>query len=197
MSKITQAFENATEIKSVKVKALSWSLQIMLGSLFLALMAQIAIPLPFSPVPVTLQTLGVALLAITLGSQKAPWAVVCYLTEASLGWPVLAGGVVSPSWMIGTTAGYLIGFMISAYLVAKLLESQKNAGFLKNLLCVAVGDVVTIGIGSLWLAYYVGFEKAFLMGALPFLPGAVMKTIVATTSIRPVAWAKNKLSNMV
>lgn len=195
MSKNLEIFEKVQE-KSVICKAISWTLQIVLGSLFLALMAQVAFPIPFSLVPVTFQTLGVALLAIALGSQKAPWAVACYLSEASMGFPVLAGGAVNPLWMLGPRSGYLIGFMISAYVISKLLESQKESNFLKNWLCVISGEAVVLGIGWLGLSYYVGFGNAFITGVLPFIPGALVKTFAATSTIKPIAWVKEVIAKL-
>jgi biotin transport system substrate-specific component len=168
-------------------------LQVLLGSVFLGLMAQISVPLPFTPVPFSLQTLGVALLAISLGSRKAPLAVMAYLLQATLGFPVIAGGLSKPLWMISPTAGYLIAFVISSFLTAKLLERARSSSWIKTWLAFTVNEVTILLIGSLWLALFVGGSKAFLLGALPFIPGALVKIAVAASSVKPIRWIKSKM----
>ena len=168
--------------------------QILLGSVFLSIMAQIAIPLPYTPVPMTLQTLAVALLAISLGSTKAPLAVIAYLLQATAGLPVLAGGAVRPLWMIGQNAGYLLSYIFVSYLVAKLLEHFKPVGFVKTWLILSVLELCILSIGSVWLGYFVGWENAFSMGMLAFLPAAAVKVTVAATSYKPVQWIKSLLN---
>jgi biotin transport system substrate-specific component len=174
------------------------ALQVALGSIFLALMAQIAIPLPFSPVPITLQSLGVALLAISLGRVKAPLAVCGYLAQASIGLPVLAGGLVNPLWMIGPKAGYLLGFVLSSWIISRLLELDKTPSldkplWIKRFIYIACGETSILCLGTLWLACFVGLPNALLMGFLPFLPGALAKITVATTAIQPIRWIRQKM----
>lgn len=172
---------------------LSWCAQVLVGSLFLALMAKISIPLPFSLVPLSMQNFGVAILAITLGSQKAPWAVACYLIEATMGFPVLAGGLANPLWMFAPKVGYLIGFFFAAYLTATLLEGKKHdQGLAKSWMCIIAGDAVILSMGWICLSYYIGFGAAFLTGVLPFIPGSFIKTFAAATTVKPIAWLKKQ-----
>ena len=170
-------------------------LQIAMGSVFLALMAQIAIPLPFTPVPITLQTLGVALIAIFLGPVKGPLAVLAYLFQATIGLPVLAGGVSNPLWMTSPTAGYLAGFLAASYFVSLLLEDAKRRKYplWKIWITLWANEGLILMMGLLWLAFFLGFEKAFHMGVVPFLPGAVLKVTMAAASYRPIEWLKTKL----
>lgn len=160
--------------------------QILLGSIFLAITAQIAIPLPFTPVPITLQTLGVAILTMALGPRKGALAVVAYLCQASIGLPVLAGGVVNPLWMIGPRAGYLLSYIISSFLVGSLLETFKTNSFIKNWIILSVNEATVLLCGSLWLGFFVGWNHAFAMGALPFIPGAILKITIATSGFKQV-----------
>lgn len=164
-------------------------IQVLCGSLFLALMAQLTIPAV--PVPVSMQTLGVALLAIALGPKKGALAVLAYLTEASMGLPVLAGGTVNPLWMVAPRAGYLIGFLLSAYVVGSYLE-KGNGSFVKNWAILSFNEVIILNLGSLWLALFVGWENAFVLGTAPFIPGAVLKTTIAACSIKPIEWIKGR-----
>lgn len=163
-------------------------LQVLLGSVFLAIMAQIAIPLPFTPVPMSLQTLGIALLAVTLGPRKAPLAVLTYLAQASIGLPVLAAGKVNPLWIIGPNAGYLLGFVVSSYVVGKLFSISNRSSFYKNWLVLSLNEITILTLGALWLASFVGFQNAITMGILPFIPCGIIKITLAASSVKPIQW---------
>ena len=149
--------------------------QVLLGSIFLGLMSQISLPLPFTPVPVSLQTLAVFLLAITLGSRKAPLAVIAYLIQATIGLPVLAGGLSNPLWLLLPKAGYSLSFVLAVFLVARLFERQNSITFFKSWVNLLVGQIAIFTVGSLWLSCFFGLEKAFFMGVVPFISGAAMK----------------------
>lgn len=183
------------EKKNALLKALSieWLgvLQVIIGSLFLGLMAQLAIYLPFTPVPISMQTLGVSLLAISLGPKKAVLAVLAYLGQASIGLPVLAGGISNPWWILGPKAGYLIGFMVSAYVVGTLLEKKRSSSFFMNCLIVALNESIILGIGAMWLSLFVGTESALAMGVLPFIMGGFIKMTIAACAIKPIEWIKS------
>lgn len=169
-------------------------LQVILGSLFLAGMSQIAIPLPFAIVPMTLQTLGVSLLAVTLGSRKATAAVVCYLVQATIGLPVLAGGLSNPLWILTPRTGYFLAFIVVAFLLGKIVEWNRNKSFIvKYASMLFCGDLLICILGASYLSLFLGLEKAFLTGFIPFIPGACIKALVATTSIQPVQWVKNRI----
>jgi biotin transport system substrate-specific component len=153
------------------------------GSIFLALMAQFAIPLWFTPVPVTLQTLGVMLLGALLGSKKGAWAVLLYICEGVLGFPVFAGGSAGSGVLFGPTGGYLLGFVLSAYLVGFLLEKgwQKNYGL--TLAALALSSLMTLIVGAFWLCFFVGGNNALALGVYPFLIGCGIKVIAASAMI--------------
>lgn len=170
---------------------LSSALQVILGSVFLAIMAQAAIPLPFTPVPISLQTLGVALLAIALGPQKAALSVIAYLTQATMGLPVLAGGMSNALWFLTPRAGYLLGFVASAFLTGTLLERVKQRGLFKTWAILATNEATIMLFGTLWLGFFVGSESSLAMGVLPFIPGAIAKITMATVSERPIKWMKS------
>lgn len=171
-------------------------LQIILGSVFLALMAQLSIPLPFTPVPLSMQPLAVFLLAITLGSRKAPLAVIAYLMQATYGLPVLAGGLSNPAWIIGFKAGYLIGFVVVAYLVTALIEKNKKSNFFKGWLIFSFGEITLLSCGVLWLSFFVGFKKAVLFGAVPFIPGALIEITIATCYLQSSDWLKSQIKKL-
>ena len=109
------------------------ALQILGASLFLALCAQIRIPLPFTPVPLTLQTCGMMLVGATLGSRKGMLAVIAYIVEGSLGAPFFAGGSCGFMKLLGPTGGYFAGWILQAYIVGFFMERQVRFSSWKTL----------------------------------------------------------------
>ena len=166
--------------------------KVILGSILLAALSQLAIPLPFSPVPITMQTLGVALLTITLGPRLACFSVLTYLAQATIGLPVLAGGFSNPLWMIGPKAGYLIGFAVAPLLVGTLLKKQTHFSFIKTWCILSLNEISILIVGTSWLGFFVGWENTFIMGLAPFIPGALWKITIAAFSFQPIAWIKSK-----
>lgn len=156
--------------------------QVALGSLFIALCAQISIPLPFTSVPVTGQTLAVLFVGATLGSKKGMLAVLLYLSEICLGFPFLAGGVIAPLALLGPRAGYLIGMVFQAYIAGFVVEKNPSkwllvCGFLS-------ACAVQLALGTIVLGYFVGWTQAIPMGLLPFIPGEILKTLAIVSSVR-------------
>src|SRR3990167_5991049 len=122
------------------------------GSILLAFFAQFSIHLPFTPVPVTLQTLGVFLLAGLLGPTRGFWSVLFYLVEGSIGLPVFAGGLAKPLWFISSTAGFLFAFLPATFLIGKLLECRPNGGsWVYILFTLVLGQFVMYAFGMTWL----------------------------------------------
>lgn len=144
------------------------------GSLLLAFCAQCAFPLPFSPVPVTLQTLGLAILAYTLGSKKAFLAVAAYLVEGACGLPFFAKGMSGVPYMLGATGGYLLGFLLSAFIMGYLFERGTKNSLVATLSTLVLGDLIILGLGTLWLSAYIG-ANALAIGFYPFVIGSMAK----------------------
>ena len=156
----------------------------LIGSAFLALLSQLAIPLPFTPIPLTLQTLGIFLLGATLGKRRATCSVLAYLIQASIGLPVLAGAISNPLWFFDPKAGFLLSFVPAAFLIGYMIEKGVIATLPYLLFTFFLGQLVISGMGMIWLASYIGLYKAFLFGVLPFLSGALIKMIAATLSFK-------------
>jgi biotin transport system substrate-specific component len=146
------------------------------GSLFLALLSQVSIPLPGTPVPLTLQTLGVFLLGGFLGGRIAIVSILLYLLEGALGLPVFAGWKINPLWILSPNAGFLLSFIPAVMLIGKLG---------KGVLSLSLAQAVISIIGMLWLSFYVGsLKSAFFLGVLPFLVGAGIKIIAGTLILK-------------
>jgi len=159
-----------------------YSILMVIGaSLFIALAAQVRLFLPFTPVPITLQTVAVMLVGVSLGSRKGALAVLAYLAEAFAGLPVLSGWHANPAFLLEPVGGYLVGFVMEAWLIGRILEIRKNISFFTILLALSIGEVVMLGLGTLWLVNFVGWSQAAPMGLLPFLPIEALKiTLVAS-----------------
>lgn len=154
------------------------------GSVLLAFISQYSITLPFTPVPISLQTIGVFL----LGGMLSPWlgflSVVLYLLEGTLGLPVFAGGLSKPLWFSASTAGFLFSFLIVVPLVSKLLSYKMRFQWLYIFLALILAQTVIFIFGMGWLACSVGIKRAFLLGVAPFFVGAFVKIAVATAILK-------------
>ena len=149
-------------------------------SLLNALAAQIAIPLPFTPVPITMQTFAVLLTGLLLGSRLGLLALLTYLAEGLSGLPVFSAGRAGPAMLVGPTAGYLLAFPLAAFAVGWLAERGWDRRPLTTALAMVLGNLVIYIGGVGWLATLLGPERAVMAGLLPFLPGDLLKLLLAT-----------------
>lgn len=161
---------------------------ILLGSWLVALLAQIEIPLPFSPVPITGQTFAVLLVGALLGSKRGAAAMLAYIAQGASGLPFFAGGASGIGILTGATSGYLAGFIVAAYVVGLLAERGMERSFKTSVLPFLVGTVIIYAFGVTWLSTVVGsFGKAIELGLLPFIIGDVIKMVAAGVAL-PSAW---------
>ena len=161
-------------------------------SLVIALGAQVAIPLPFTPVPVTLQTLAVLLAGCLLGSGRGALAVIAYLGEGFAGLPVFSGGTAGISHLLGPTGGYLLGFVAAAFVVGMFAERGAARSRLGTLVMLIVGNVVLYVPGVIWLGVYTGMDRAVSLGFLPFVIGDLLKTAAGWGLLTGAALATGK-----
>lgn len=161
--------------------------QILVGSLVVAALAQVAIPLPWTPVPVTGQTLGVLLVGAALGAKRGAAALLLYLAEGAAGLPVFAAGTAGVAKFFGPTGGYLLAFPLAAALVGGLAVRGFDRRVGTTVVAMALGTILVLAAGALWLSAFVGWERVWVAGVVPFLPGAVIKIGVASAAL-PLAW---------
>jgi biotin transport system substrate-specific component len=157
------------------------------GSLLIAVCAQVAIPLPFSPIPVSGQTLAVLLTGALLGSWRGSLSVLTYLVQGIAGLPVFAGGRAGPAHLLGPTGGYLVGFVLAAWVVGRLAERGWDRRATTTLLAMLLGNATLYACGLSWLAVFVGVERAPPLGLYPFVGGDLLKLAVAT-ALLPSGW---------
>lgn len=162
----------------------------LMGVALLSVSAQLRLPLPFTPVPVTGQTFAVLFLGASLGSRLAVASVGCYWLAGACGLPVFNGG--SGGWAIvsGPTGGYMLGFAAAAFVVGWFAERgwDRTGSIIVPLL---IGEVLIYAFGLPWLAFFVGPRAVLQSGLRPFIPGDIVK-IAAVTVALPGGWSAMK-----
>lgn len=154
-------------------------LSIAFGVLILGLLAQIKIPLAFTPVPITGQTFGVSLIALIYGRKLAFLTTASYLLIGGLGAPVFAN--LQSGLALGPSLGYLMGMLASSYLIGLLADKGYAKTWKTCFLSCLVGSFMVFSFGIIALSFFVPFNKLLLLGLLPFLPGDIIKNALATS----------------
>ena len=157
-----------------------------------ALGAQVAIRLPFSPVPVTLQVLVVVLTGLVLGSRRGLASQLGYVAAGALGMPVFAGGSGGLAVLLGPTGGYLMAFPLAAFAAGLIRERLGKGGKFGTFVASWVGVALIYGGGVLWLATWLGmggvsswgdaFVGAWHLGVSPFVLVDLVKAILAAAA---------------
>ncbi|HET8947745.1 MAG TPA: biotin transporter BioY [Candidatus Polarisedimenticolia bacterium] len=160
-----------------------WSYAIASGgfALLTVVAAKVAIPLPGTPIPGTLQTLAVLLAGLVLGARFGALSQAAYLGLGLGGLPVFALPGAGPGYLFGPTGGYLIGFLAASFLVGTLAPPSDGTGFLRRLLAVAAGIATIHAAGVLWLGFLSlpSMTDAWRAGSLPFLGFDLAKGVLA------------------
>jgi biotin transport system substrate-specific component len=164
------------------------ALRIAAANILLVLCAHIVIPLPWTPVPITGQTFGVLLVAVLLGARRGAITLLLYLLEGAAGLPVFQPlGLPGLARFAGPTAGYLFSYPPAAFVTgwlversAKIVDSREGGSRLAALPLIGAlisGEAIIFACGCAWLAIFLGmgWSTALGQGALPFLPGEILK----------------------
>lgn len=140
------------------------------------------IVIPLQPLPITLQTLFTGLAGVLLGGYTGALSQVVYVLLGVIGLPVFAGGKAGLGTLMGPSGGYLIGFIVAAYVIGKLVEARKEPGLVWIGLSLVVGNLViyTLGVAQLSIVAHLSITKALLVGVVPFLIGDLLKLVTAT-----------------
>lgn len=152
---------------------------ILAFALLTALGAFVRIPLPFTPVPITLQTFFVLAAGIYLGGRDATLSQLGYLALGAVGLPVFAGGGAGAGHLFGATGGYLVAFPIAAAFVGAALKPGDSVA--RATVVCGIATLLILALGAAGLAAFlgVGVERAMALGVLPFLPGGAIKIAAA------------------
>ncbi len=152
------------------------------ASLFGALTAAgafIVIPMPL--VPITAQTFFLNIAAILLGGPLGAVSQFIYVMLGVVGIPVFAGGKAGLGVLFGPTGGYLLGFIIAAFIIGTINKMKKSAGIFWNIFSMSIGMLIIYSLGSFQLSLVakMNFHKALAVGVLPFIPGDIIKILLA------------------
>ncbi len=165
------------------------ALVVLAGSVLLTLSAKASIA--FYPVPMTLQTLVVLTLGMVLGPRLGAAAVLAYLAQGAMGLPVFAGTPekgIGLAYMLGTTGGYLLGFVVAAFATGWLAERRWDRNVLTTIAAMVIGNAIIYAFGLVWLGSVVGWDKPVLAwGMTPFLLGDLAKILIAA-ALLPTLW---------
>ena len=159
------------------------------GTIFLSVMAQIAFPIPGSPVPVTGQTLGVLLLGTAYGAGLGFSTMAFYLLIGILGAPVFASGSHGLERVIGATGGYLVGMLFASLVLGALAGRKWDQKIRTVIPTMIIGSTIVFTFGLIWLQQFSGQSWSWTLekGLLPFLPGEILKIAIASTAL-PTLW---------
>lgn len=170
-----------------KQTAITSAIAVFAGSLLIALSAQIYIMLPFTPVPITAQTLSVLFAGSLLGSKRAVLSVLLYIAYGAVGFPVFSENSAGLVKLFGATGGYIFGFILAAYAVGKFTENGWDRFLGKSLTAMLLGQLLVFVPGLLWLGQFVGYANVLEQGFYPFVIGGIVKTLLAGSS-SVLAW---------
>jgi biotin transport system substrate-specific component len=184
--------EKAMTIPSVVIDRLvrgrvAADMLLVLGaSALIAIAAQVAIPLPFTPVPLTLQPLAVILVGVALGATRGAAAAVLYLLEGMSGLPVFAQGHGGALWLLGPTAGYLYSYPLAAGLAGYISERNWGSSIVRALTGMLLALAVIYAGGWSWLAAMTDARTAFAAGVAPFVLADAVKVAIGAALLPQV-----------
>jgi biotin transport system substrate-specific component len=155
------------------------------GTAVIAISARVQVPM--WPVPMTMQTLAVLLIAVSFGARLAAATLAAYLAQGAVGLPVFAagGGI---AFLVSPTAGYLFGFLVAAVIVGGLADRGWHRTMRGTLATMGLGTAIIYMLGVGWLAVHVGLMQAVSLGLVPFIAGDLVKIAIAVL-ILPKVWS--------
>jgi biotin transport system substrate-specific component len=175
--------------------AITQALFILGGVGFIALLAQIAIPVPGSPVPVTGQTLAVLLIGTTYGARLGVLTFATYLLAGVAGAPIFAPSGTSANHgidrLIGATGGYLVGMLVASLVLGYLADRKADQKFRTSFPALLLGDAIIFTFGLLWLqqTLNLSWSQTIAAGFTPFILGEALKIAITATSL-PLVWRR-------
>lgn len=175
--------------------ALTHALFIVGGVAFISAMAQVSIPVPGSPVPVTGQTLAALLVGTTYGARLGVATFATYILAGIAGAPIFAPSATSANHgidrVMGATGGYLIGMLVASLLLGYLADRKADQKFLTSYPALLLGEVTIFGFGLVWLhnSLNLSWSATIAAGFTPFIIGEVLKVAIVGTSL-PLIWRK-------
>ena len=176
---------DAIKIKTKENEFLKSIFLVLSGIIFLSIMSQLIIPLYFTPVPISLGSFGVILIALLYGRKLGTATVLSYVVAGSLGAPVFAG--FKTGSLFSPTGGYILGYIAAALILGFLSDKGIAKSYVKTFLSLLLASAAILVLGALVLILFVPSKNVFMIGVLPFIPGDMLK-VVAATLLFPRLW---------
>ena len=183
---------NSIKIKTKEKEFLKSIFLVLSGVIFLSIMSQLIIPLYFTPVPISLGSFGVILMALLYGRKLGTATVLSYVAAGSLGAPIFAG--FKAGSLFSPTGGYILGYIAATVILGFLSDKGIVKSYVKTFLSLLLVSAVILILGALVLMLFVPIKNVFMAGVLPFIPGDMLKAVAATL-LFPRLWKfikKNK-----
>ena len=176
---------NIVNFETKEKETLKNILLVLGGVAFLSLMSQVIIPLPFTPVPISLGTFGVTLMALLYGRKLGTATILSYVAAGSLGAPIFAG--FKSGSLFSPTGGYILGYIVATIILGYLSDKGVTKSYVKTFLSLLLSSAIILTLGSIVLSLFVPGKNAFMVGVLPFLPGDAIKSTTITLLL-PTLW---------
>ena len=176
---------NIVNFETKEKETLKNILLVLGGVAFLSLMSQVIIPLPFTPVPISLGTFGVTLMALLYGRKLGTATILSYVVAGSLGAPIFAG--FKAGSLFSPTGGYILGYIVATIILGYLSDKGVTKSYVKTFFSLLLSSAIILTLGSIVLSIFVPGKNAFMVGVLPFLPGDAIKSTTITLLL-PTLW---------
>ena len=176
---------NIVKIEAKEKETFKNILLVLGGVAFLLIMSQVLIPLPYTPVPISLGTFGVTLMALLYGRKLGTATILSYVAAGSLGAPIFAGGKAGS--LFSPTGGYILGYIIAVVILGYLADKGVTKSYVKTILSLLLSSAIILTLGALVLSLFMPGKNAFMIGVLPFLPGDALKSTTVTLLL-PTLW---------
>ena len=162
------------------------------GVAFLAVMSQIAIYLPNNPVPISLGTFGVTLMALLYGRKLGTATIISYVTAGSLGIPIFAN--LRAGLLFSPTGGYIFGYIVATLILGYLADKGFTKSYIKTVFALIIAHISIYLLGVFQLSLFLTGKNVFEIGVLPFLLGDTLK-IITVAALIPTLWKVVKRNN--
>lgn len=176
---------NIIKIETKEKETLKNILLVLGGVTFLSIMSQVIILIPNTPVPISLGTFGVTLMALLYGRKLGTATILSYVAAGSLGAPIFAG--FKAGSLFSPTGGYILGYIVSTIVLGYLSDRGITKSYVKTFLSLLLSSAIILTLGSLVLSLFMPGKNAFMIGVRPFLPGDAIKS-TTTTLLLPTLW---------
>ena len=176
---------NIVNFETKEKETLKNILLVLGGVAFLSLMSQVIIPLPFTPVPISLGTFGVTLMALLYGRKLGTATILSYVAAGSLGAPIFAG--FKSGSLFSPTGGYILGYIVATIILGYLADKGVTKSYVKTFFSLLLSSAIILTLGSIVLSIFVPGKNVFMVGVLPFLPGDAIKSTTITLLL-PTLW---------